>query len=132
MGKTVFALFAGMGLLLLLVPGAGAFECDEANRGGMLYDVNASVLKIARGESWSKHVFTRTGDLYGVFRDKAEFERHLTKIVNDRGTPTKIFQQKTAYWDEASGVVIILDPDRADCGMALRPWEGRDYYDKLE
>ena len=36
---------------------------------------------------------------------------------------------RAAWWDDASGTVVIFDPKNRDLGTAFRPSGGRDYFD---
>ena len=39
---------------------------------------------------------------------------------------------RTAYWDDATGTVVIRNPKAADAGTAFRPTKGRTYFEELE
>jgi hypothetical protein len=40
-------------------------------------------------------------------------------------------KNRSAYWNDEEGIVVITDPDNPDGGTAFRPDDGKVYFDRL-
>lgn len=66
-----------------------------------------------------------------VIQTREQFAKHIDKIINNPTATRSLSQGRTAYWDEASGTVVIRNPRAADGGTAFRPVLGRKYFDDI-
>jgi len=62
---------------------------------------------------------------------REEFSNHIEEVVNNPTSFRELSGGRTAYWDDASGTVVIRNPKAADGGTAFRPTSGRTYFDNL-
>jgi pyocin large subunit-like protein len=83
--------------------------------------------RIANGHAFAKH-----GAQFGV-AGRDQFAAQIDQIIRSaRMSDTRHLQRgRTAYWDEASGTVVIVDPNTADGGTAFKPDRGRRYFESL-
>ncbi|MGY2292801.1 two-partner secretion domain-containing protein [Pseudomonas sp. SDO528_S397] len=87
--------------------------------------------EIADGHAFEKHVIQQ-----GEYQDlgittREEFSNHIEEIVNNPTSFRELSGGRSAYWDDASGTVVIRNPKAADGGTAFRPTSGRTYFDNL-
>jgi filamentous hemagglutinin len=85
---------------------------------------------IAGGHSFQKHVIERAE--FPNIHNRAQFQKHIEKIINNPSASRSLSKGRTAYWDDASKTVIIRNPRAADGGTAFRPTAGRSYFDGLK
>jgi hypothetical protein len=88
---------------------------------------------IAKGHAFGKHVLQR-GEFAGLgIRTLKQFGGFIDDVMqNASGSNVRqLSRGRTAYWDDASGTVVIHDPRSRDLGTAFRPRDGRDYFDNL-
>ena len=85
--------------------------------------------RIAEGHAFKKH-FEK-----GEFKDlgiktREDFARHIDNVVaKATGSNVRnLSRGRTAYWDDATGTVVIHDPKSPDLGTAFRPAEGKRYF----
>jgi len=90
---------------------------------GLERAVEPEAQKIADGHAWEDH----HGE-FPEFKSQDEFAEHVDRVMSEP-TATKTSGDRTAYWDEQSGTIVIKDPKHPDGGTAFRPARGRDYFD---
>ncbi len=89
--------------------------------------------QISEGHAFGKHVVERAefGNL-GI-KTREEFAELIDRIVH--GAREKNIRHlsggRTAYWDDATGTVVLHNPRAADMGTAFRPTRGRTYFEGL-
>ncbi len=85
---------------------------------------------IAYGHSFTKHAneFTMLG-----ITSKAQFAEFIDAIIrNARGNNVRnLSAGRIAYWDDATGTVVIYNPKDVDAGTAFRPTKGKTYFTEL-
>ena len=87
--------------------------------------------KIAGGHAFEKHVIQR-GEFTGLgIRTREQFARHIENVVNNPSASRQLSGGRTAFWDDATGTVVIRNPRAADGGTAFRPTAGREYFEGL-
>ena len=89
---------------------------------------------IAGGHAFEKHVIKK-GEFTALGIETAQdFAQHIDNIVEGAsGSDIRALSGgRTAYWDDASGTVVIHNPSAADAGTAFRPKSGRSYFEGLE
>ena len=59
-------------------------------------------------------------------RTTKQFRASIDNIVNSASGADvrRLSKGRTAYWDNSTGTVVILDPRNADAGTAFRPKGG--------
>ena len=81
--------------------------------------------RIAAGHAFAKH-----GAEFG-FTARAELAAHIDRIIASPSASRHLSRGREAYWDDATGTVVICDPSTADGGTAFKPDRGRKYYEGL-
>ena len=66
-------------------------------------------------------------------KDQQAFAKHVESIMRNAkaGNVRELARGRTAYWDAATGTVVIHDRTSPDRGTSFRPDNGRDYFDGL-
>jgi RHS repeat-associated protein len=85
---------------------------------------------ISEGHAFEKHVIKA-----GEFKDlgvktRADFATHIDDVVaRAKGTNVReLTGGRTAYWNDATGTVVIRNPSAPDTGTAFRPTLGKKYF----
>jgi len=87
--------------------------------------------EIAGGHAFEKHVIQR-GEFTGLgIRTREQFARHIENVVNNPSASRQLSGGRTAFWDDATGTVVIRNPRAADGGTAFRPTLGREYFEDI-
>ena len=100
--------------------------------------INASLLKdhliseeIAGGHAFGKHVLQQ-GEFPGI-TTPLEFSSEIENFLNSPGTISReLSKGRTAYWNDATGTVLIRNPAAPDGGTFFRPKAGIDYFRSLK
>lgn len=97
-------------------PGLGTSEVSAAQSWGS---------RIAGGHAFAKHG--------GDFRvsSPAEMAAVIDRIIVAPSASRDLSRGRRAYWDDATGIVVICDPNTADGGTAFKPDRGRKYFEGL-
>jgi len=84
--------------------------------------------RIANGHAFGKHA----GE-FG-FSEKAQMAGHINQVIGRAGGSNvrHLARGRTAYWDQGSGTVVIVDPNTADGGTSFKPGRGRKYFEGLK
>ena len=90
-------------------------------------DASALADQIASGHAFDKHVLE--GDDFPDINTPEEFSNHIEDILTEPDAYRNLERDRTAYWDDESGTVVIHDPNNGDGGTAFVPEDGRDYFD---
>jgi filamentous hemagglutinin len=96
--------------------------------------------KIGTGHAFAKHVLQHGkgsggGEFAGLgIRTVKQFQAFVDNIMNSASGANvrSLSGGRTAYWDDATGTVVIHNPRAADAGTAFRPRNGRAYFDGLK
>jgi hypothetical protein len=97
-------------------PGIGALSPHELAR------------QIGGGHSWDKHRAKFPG------WDIKKFESKIDETI-EKATGANVKQLargRVAYWNQEEQMIVIHDPTRRDGGTALRPDNGKAYFDSLK
>ena len=83
--------------------------------------------RIANGHAFAKH-----GQASG-FATKAQMAKQIDHIIHGASNSTvkHLLRGRTAYWDESTGMVVIVDPNTVDGGTSFKPDRGRRYFESL-
>jgi len=83
--------------------------------------------RIANGHAFAKH-----GHASG-FATQAQMADQIDHIIHS-ASPSNVkhlLRGRTAYWDERTGMVVIVDPNAVDGGTSFKPDRGRRYFEAL-
>ena len=84
--------------------------------------------EIAGGHALSKHA----GDFADVgITARGQFARHIENIMNNPSAFRELRNGRSAFWDDATGTVVIRNRSDFDGGTAFRPTTGRAYFEGL-
>mgnify|MGYP003583194609 CR=1 FL=1 len=87
--------------------------------------------EIAGGHAFDKHVIKQS-EFGGLgIQTQEQFARHIEAVVANPTASRQLTGGRVAYWDDASGTVVIRNPLAADGGTAFQPKNGRAYFDAL-
>lgn len=84
--------------------------------------------KIAGGHAFSKHGAQFAG--LGI-RNEKQFARFINRIMERPSATRELRNGRTAFWDDATGTVVIHNPHADDAGTAFMPDLGRTYFDEV-
>jgi filamentous hemagglutinin len=62
---------------------------------------------------------------------RAAFATLIQGIIDHPTASRPLSSGRTAYWDAASGAVVIANPHDRDGGTCFKPRAGRPYFDHL-
>lgn len=82
--------------------------------------------EIAGGHAFGKHV-VKEGQFPGITTPQ-QFGAHIENIMNNPSAVRHLSNGRTAYWDNASGTVVIRHPSAKDGGTAFKPTAGVKYF----
>ncbi|MCU7829556.1 MAG: RHS domain-containing protein [Candidatus Thiodiazotropha sp. (ex Myrtea sp. 'scaly one' KF741663)] len=115
----------------------GSFINDVTKRTPASSAVNAARLKnqlsaqeIAGGHAFEKHVLQR-GEFPGFIRTRKQFADHIENVMTNPSATRQLKNGRTAFWDDATGTVVIRNPKAVDGGTAFQPTLGRQYFDDI-
>lgn len=84
--------------------------------------------EIAGGHALIKHA----GELVGVgITTREQFARHVERIMTNASAFRELRNGRSAFWDDATGTVVIRNPSAVHGGTAFRPTTGRAYFEGL-
>jgi filamentous hemagglutinin len=87
--------------------------------------------KIGNGHAFEKHVLKGNEYKKLGIATREQFANHIENIINQPSSARLLSGGRTAYWDDATGTVVIVNPKATDGGTAFRPINGRTYFDNL-
>jgi len=92
-------------------------------------DAVAVAGRIAAGHAYDKHVVAE-GQFPGI-ASRAAFAALIQGIIEHPTASRQLTNERTAWWDTASGTVVIANPHDRDGGTCFKPRAGRPYFDHL-
>lgn len=111
-------------LILAVILGIGGVRAASPT-----VDAAAVAQKIAAGHAYDKHVVTERQ--FPGIASRATFAALIQAIIEHPTALRQLTSQRTAWWDEASGTVVIANPHDRDGGTCFKPQAGRPYFDHL-
>jgi len=104
-------------------PGAPGLDPETPTRPNQ-----AVAEQIGSGHALEKHL--------GEFADlgittEAQLQRHIENVMDTTLETRSLERDRTAYWDDATGTIVVHDPNKADGGTAFRPPDGRHFFDNI-
>src|SRR5512138_2503921 len=104
-------------LILAIVAGIG-----DAQAASPSVDAAVVAQKIAAGHAYDKHVVAE-GQFPGI-ASRAAFAALIQTIIEHPTASRRLASERTAWWDEASGTVVIANPHDRDGGTCFKPRAG--------
>ncbi|MCA8031585.1 filamentous hemagglutinin N-terminal domain-containing protein [Burkholderia arboris] len=86
--------------------------------------------EIATGHAFNKHVIEQN-EFGGTITTPQQFSEKIENILNNPSATKQLSNGRSAYWDDASGVVVIRNPKAVDGGTAFKPVNGKAYFNNL-
>ena len=80
--------------------------------------------KIAKGHAWEKHK-----NEYPEIKTKEDLQKFVEEIMKKADDIKEVERDRTAYWHNDSGSIVIHDPNHVDQGTVFKPDTGKDYFD---
>lgn len=108
---------------------SGAESAANAANGVRLNNQLAAE-EIANGHAFGKHVIERN-EFGGTITTQQQFASQIENILNNPSATKPLSNGRSAYWDDASGMVVIRNPKAADGGTAFKPTNGKSYFNNL-
>jgi len=111
-------------LILAIIQGVGGVRATSPP-----VDAAAIAQKIAAGHAYDKHVVAERQ--FPGIASRAAFAALIQGIIEHPTASRQLTSERTAWWDEASGTVVIANPHDRDGGTCFKPRAGRPYFDHL-
>jgi filamentous hemagglutinin len=99
--------------------------------------VNAAALRdrltaeeISGGHAFDKHV-VQQGEFPGT-TTRQQFAGQIEDVIRNHTHYRELSNGRVAYWDDATGTVVIRNPKAVDGGTAFKPRNGKAYFDGLK
>ncbi|MDB9489241.1 phosphatase PAP2 family protein [Dolichospermum circinale CS-534/05] len=108
---------------------AAAVAAAEARAAAAAAEARAAQ-EIAGGHAFEKHVINKA-EFPGI-TTKQQFAEHIENVISNPTASKQLSNGRSAFWDDASGTVVIKNPNAVDGGTAFRPTNGKSYYDSLK
>jgi hypothetical protein len=84
--------------------------------------------QIAAGHAYDKHVVEKRD--FPWIRNRQDFQDFIERVMRNPTETRPLKDGRSAYWDEATGTVVVRDPKHPDGGTAFRPRDGKYHYDR--
>lgn len=88
--------------------------------------ISPEAIAIANGHAFDDHIRE-----FPEIKTREQFAQLINNIMNNPTDRKPLRNNRTVYWDDASGTIVIEDPCDADGGTAFRPSAGRQYFDEV-
>ena len=91
--------------------------------------VSPEAEEIANGHGFLKH-----RDDFPNVQTREDYAKEIDNIIkgaSGANVKTDLPNGRSAYWDDATGVVVVVDPNNPDNGTAFKPKIGKKYFDDL-
>lgn len=84
-------------------------------------------------DAFQKHVVEQ-GDLAGLgINTREDLAKFVDEVIASPNSLTKnLSNDRSAYWDESTKTVVILDPKQPHGGTVFRPKQGIEYFNNLK
>jgi len=130
-------------------PASGVFESvtpssTEENYDGSPYDASDSLLaakatpslvnlnrQLAAQEIAGGHAFTKHAAEFG-FKNQAQMATHIENVMTNPTMMRSLSNGRSAFWDSATGSVVIRNPSAIDGGTSFIPKNGVDFFLNLK
>ncbi len=83
--------------------------------------------EIAGGHAFEKHIINR-GEFRGFIRTRTQFSEHIENVLNNPTKAKQLRNNRTGYWHQETGTVVVRNPMAIDGGTAFQPNKGITYY----
>ena len=87
--------------------------------------------QLAAQEIAGGHAFTKHAAEFG-FKTQAQMATHIESVMTNPTMMRSLSNGRSAFWDNATGSVVIRNPRAVDGGTAFIPKNGVDYFLNLK
>jgi hypothetical protein len=87
--------------------------------------------QLAAQEIAGGHAFTKHAAEFG-FKTQAQMATHIESVMTNPTMMRSLSNGRSAFWDNATGSVVIRNPSAVDGGTAFIPKNGVDYFLNLK
>jgi hypothetical protein len=123
---------AAAALLIASCVGASA-NVDDAKKDKKLKEPTGEQLKIAKaiatGHAYEKHVVEER--LFPEVKNKDDFAKVIAKVLANPTRHRKLENDRAAYFDSKSNIIVIYNPHARDKGTCFKPRAGLKYFEGL-
>ena len=84
--------------------------------------------QIAAGHAYGEHVVEQ--HQFPWVRSRQDFRELIARILRNPTERKPLKGGRTAYWDGATGTIVVRNPKDPDGGTAFRPRDGKYHYDR--
>jgi hypothetical protein len=85
---------------------------------------------ISNGHSYQKHVVDE--ELFPEVKSKADFAKLIAGVLANPTHHKDLGNDREAYYDQASNIIVIVNPHAKDRGTCFRPSAKKRYFDNLK
>lgn len=103
--------------------------CSATNAVRLRYSLTAR--EIAGGHAFGKHVLSQ-GEFSGFIRTRQQFLKRIESVLNKPTAIKTLKNNRTAYWHQETGTIVIRNPNALDGGTAFQPRNGFTYFQNLK
>jgi len=83
--------------------------------------------EIAGGHAFEKHILNQ-GEFCRWIRTKKQLAQHIEMVLNKPTAVKELVRNRTAYWHQETGTIIIRTPSALDGGTVFQPTMGYEYF----
>ncbi len=85
--------------------------------------------EISGGHAFEKHVLNQ-GEFRGWIRTKNQLAKHIENVLNNPSAVRQLVRNRTAYWHQETGTLVIRSPRAYDGGTVYQPKKGYEHFFK--
>lgn len=127
--KLILSCLGMLGLLLLATHNGGAQETKKKDKTPTAAQVKTAEA-IGNGHSYQKHVVDE--ELFPEVKSKADFAKVIAGVLANPTHHRDLSNDREAYYDLASNIIVIVNPHAKDRGTCFRPSAKKRYFDNLK
>jgi len=84
--------------------------------------------EIAHGHAWRRHASE-----FPEILTQSQFAQVIQRVISHSSSVIKPLDRgRTAFYEESTNTLVIVDPNTIDSGTTFRPADRRVYVDKLQ
>ena len=127
--KPILSCFGMLSLLLLGSNIGCAQETKKKDKTPTAAQVKTAEA-ISNGHSYQKHVVDE--ELFPEVKSKADFAKLIAGVLANPTHHKELSNDREAFYDQASNIIVIVNPHAKDRGTCFRPNAKKRYYDNLK
>lgn len=99
--------------------------CSSVNK--VRLNNSLAAREISGGHAFEKHVLSQ-GEFSGLIRTRNQFSKHIENILNNTSILKTLRNNRTGYWHQETGTIVVRNPRALDGGTAFQPSIGFNYF----